>query len=38
MNIMVRVLIGAGVFIVGYYLGREVTRGEFIRKELENLD
>lgn len=38
MNIAIRVLIGAGAFIVGYYLGREVTRGEFIRKELEGYD
>ena len=35
MNIAIRVLIGAGAFVFGYYLGREVTRGEFIRKELE---
>ena len=33
-QIAVRVLIGAGIFIFGYYLGREVSRGEFIRKQL----
>ena len=31
-HIVVRVLVGAGIFIFGYYLGREVSRGEFIRK------
>ena len=38
MQIAVRVLIGAGIFVIGYYLGREVTRGEFIRKEFGSLD
>ena len=38
MHIAVRVLIGAGIFIFGYYLGREVSRGEFIRKELGSLE
>ncbi|MDX1696911.1 MAG: hypothetical protein R3308_01420 [Thiohalobacterales bacterium] len=36
MNIVVRLLVGTGLFVFGYYLGREVTRGEFIRKGLEN--
>ena len=35
MNIVVRLLVGTGLFVFGYYLGREVTRGEFIRKGLE---
>lgn len=34
MHIAVRMLIGAGIFVFGYYLGREVSRGEFIRKGL----
>jgi hypothetical protein len=37
-HIAVRVLIGAGLFIFGYYLGREVSRGEFIRKGLDTLE
>ena len=38
MHILVRVLVGTGLFVFGYYLGREVTRGEFIRKGLEGND
>lgn len=38
MNILVRLLVGTGLFVFGYYLGREVTRGEFIRKGLERQD
>lgn len=38
MHIAVRVLIGAGIFIFGYYLGREVSRGEFIRKGFGTLE
>ena len=34
MHIAVRLLVGAGIFILGYYLGREVTRSDMIRKEL----
>ena len=37
-QIAVRVLIGAGLFIFGYYLGREVSRGELIRKEFGSLE
>jgi len=35
MNILVRVLLGAGLFAFGYYLGREVTRGEQISEQLK---
>ena len=38
MNIVVRLLVGTGIFVFGYYLGREVSRGEFIRKQLEEQD
>ena len=38
MQIAVRVLIGAGIFLFGYYLGREVSRGELIRKQFEGLE
>ena len=37
-HIAVRALIGAGIFIFGYYLGREVSRGEFIRQQLASLE
>jgi hypothetical protein len=36
MNIVVRMLVGVGIFAFGYYLGREVTRGEFINRQLGN--
>jgi hypothetical protein len=29
-------LVGTGLFVFGYYLGREVTRTERIREELQN--
>jgi hypothetical protein len=32
---MVRLLVGAGLFALGYYLGREVGRHEPILEELE---
>ena len=35
MNIVVRILLGAGLFAFGYYLGREVTRGEVISEQLK---
>ena len=35
MHIAVRLLVGAGIFALGYYLGREVTRSDFIRKEIQ---
>jgi hypothetical protein len=38
MNIVVRVLLGAGLFAFGYYLGREVGRGEVIGAQLEDSD
>jgi hypothetical protein len=31
-----RLLVGAGLFALGYYLGREVTRFEPAREELRN--
>jgi hypothetical protein len=34
MNIVVRLLIGTGIFVFGYYLGREVSRGEFIKQQF----
>ena len=30
-----RVLVGAGLLAIGYYVGREIGRTEHIRKELE---
>jgi hypothetical protein len=36
MNIMVRILVGSGLFVLGYYLGREVTRTRSIREEIKN--
>ena len=35
MHIVVRVLVGSGLFLLGYYLGREVSRSEFIRADLQ---
>ena len=32
---LLRVILGAGLFAFGYYLGREVGRHEPIREELE---
>ena len=32
---IVRVLTGAALLLLGYYIGREVGRAEPIRKELE---
>ena len=30
-----RILVGAGLFFLGYYMGRELQRGEFLRQELQ---
>jgi hypothetical protein len=30
-----RLIIGAGLLLLGYYVGREVGRSEEVRKELE---
>lgn len=35
MNIVLRVLLGAGLFAFGYYLGREVGRGAAIGEQLK---
>ena len=35
MHSVVRLMIGIGIFVVGYYLGREVTRTVHIRQKLE---
>lgn len=34
MSTTVRILAGAGLFMLGYYLGREIGRLESVRKEL----
>ena len=34
MKLVIRMLMGTGLFVLGYYLGREVTRTERIREEL----
>jgi len=34
MSTSVRIVLGAGLFLLGYYLGREVGRMEAIRNEL----
>ncbi|MFQ5756042.1 MAG: hypothetical protein ACE5H7_08085 [Acidiferrobacterales bacterium] len=31
-----RILVGAGLLALGYYLGREIGRTEPVRKELRN--
>ncbi|MGB5541255.1 MAG: hypothetical protein WBO37_14300 [Gammaproteobacteria bacterium] len=36
MNMLIRLLVGSGLFAFGYYLGREVTRTERIREDLQN--
>ena len=36
MKLVIRMLMGTGLFVLGYYLGREVTRTERIREELQN--
>jgi hypothetical protein len=36
MNIVMRVLLGAGLFAFGYYLGREVGRGSVINGQLKD--
>ena len=36
MNIMVRILVGTGLFVLGYYLGREVTRTRSIREDIKD--
>ena len=36
MKLVIRMLVGTGLFVFGYYLGREVTRTERIREELQN--
>ena len=33
-NMVVKILIGTGLFVLGYYLGREVTRGKAIRETI----
>lgn len=33
---LVRLIIGAGLFAAGYYLGREIGRHEPLRRELEH--
>jgi hypothetical protein len=38
MKIVVRVLLGAGLFAFGYYLGREVGRGAVIGEQLKDSD
>ena len=35
MNIVLRVVLVAGAFAFGYYLGREVTRGKLIGEQLK---
>ncbi|MGD8620100.1 MAG: hypothetical protein PVH54_13055 [Gammaproteobacteria bacterium] len=35
MNIVLRILLGAGLFAFGYYLGREVQRGAAIDAQLK---
>lgn len=30
-----RILIGAGLFFLGYYMGRELQRGEMLRQEMK---
>lgn len=36
MNIIVRIVVGAGLFVFGYYLGREVSRTELTHGQLED--
>jgi hypothetical protein len=36
MNMVLRVLLGAGLFAFGYYLGREVGRGAAIGEQLKS--
>lgn len=38
MNVLLRVLMGAGLFAFGYYLGREAGRGAVITAQLRNSD
>jgi hypothetical protein len=33
---IIRILTGAGLLLLGYYVGREIGRGESIRKELQD--
>jgi len=35
---LIRVIIGAALLIVGYYVGKQVGRGEPIRASLKNDD
>jgi len=35
MNSLVRLALGLGIFVAGYYLGRGVTQTAYIRRELE---
>jgi hypothetical protein len=35
MRSVVRLMIGIGIFVVGYHPGRAVTRTVYIRQELE---
>jgi hypothetical protein len=35
MNIVVKILISTGLFVFGYYLGREVTRTRAIRDDIK---
>ncbi len=35
MNIVVKILISTGLFVFGYYLGREVTRSRAIRDDIK---
>ena len=35
MNIVVKILISTGLFVFGYYLGREVTRSKAIRENIK---
>ena len=35
MNSLVRLALGLGIFVVGYYLGRSATQTAYIRRDLE---
>jgi hypothetical protein len=37
MNLVIRIAIGAGLFVVGYWLGREVSRAESGQADLQGL-
>ena len=38
MNVLLRVLLGTGLFVFGYYLGREVGRGVALAEQMSTSD